>query len=149
VAIRNQKDISIANLGDSGFVLIRFRNGEAYTFARSKEQQHSFNIPFQLSILPGQKDIEQLELKGKVEEVKCLKKVLKNKNNLCQDVPDMADEYTIELQDGDIIISATDGVFDNLFTHEILKIVKDFKAKNPRLCTKEQALVRLMSLTEL
>jgi serine/threonine protein phosphatase PrpC len=38
VAIRNNKEMSIANLGDSGFVLIRFRNGEAYTAARSKEQ---------------------------------------------------------------------------------------------------------------
>lgn len=38
VAIRNQKEISIANLGDSGFLLIRFRNGEAYTAAKSKEQ---------------------------------------------------------------------------------------------------------------
>ena len=37
VAIRNQKEINIANLGDSGFVLIRFRNGEAYTASRSKE----------------------------------------------------------------------------------------------------------------
>lgn len=52
VAIRNQKDISISNLGDSGFLLIRFRNGEAYVAARSKEQQHSFNIPYQLTILP-------------------------------------------------------------------------------------------------
>lgn len=37
IAIRNQKELNIANLGDSGFVLIRFRNGEAYTAARSKE----------------------------------------------------------------------------------------------------------------
>ena len=37
VAIRNQKEINIANLGDSGFVIIRFRNNEAYTYARSKE----------------------------------------------------------------------------------------------------------------
>lgn len=90
-----------------------------------------------MSILPGEKDVELLEQSGRQEEVKNLRKVLRNRNNLCQDVPDMADEYTIELQDGDIIISATDGVFDNLFTHEILKIVKDFKAKNPRLCTAE------------
>ena len=27
VAIRNQKSIHIANLGDSGFILIRFRDG--------------------------------------------------------------------------------------------------------------------------
>ena len=44
-----------------------------------------------------------------------LKKVLKKKNNVCQDSPDNADEYNIDLKDGDIIISATDGVFDNLF----------------------------------
>lgn len=37
VAIRNQKELNIANLGDSGFVLIRFRNNEAYCAARSKE----------------------------------------------------------------------------------------------------------------
>jgi len=38
VGIRNQKKISICNLGDSGFLLIRFRNGEAYAARRSKEQ---------------------------------------------------------------------------------------------------------------
>ena len=61
VGIRNGKEVNIANLGDSGFVLIRFRNGEAYTAARSKEQQHSFNIPYQLSILPGQKELDLLK----------------------------------------------------------------------------------------
>ena len=49
----------------------------------------------------------------------------------------MADEYEFELQDGDIVVSATDGVFDNLFMHEILKIVKDFKIKVGRIYTKE------------
>lgn len=137
VAIRNQKQISIANLGDSGFAFIRFKKGEAFTFARSKDQQHSFNIPYQLSILPTDSDIDILKQKGYVKEVMSLKKVLKNKNNLCQDTPDMADEYEFELQDGDIVVSATDGVFDNLFMHEILKIVKDFKIKVGRIYTKE------------
>lgn len=35
IGIRNQKNISIANLGDSGFILIRFRNGEPYAAKRS------------------------------------------------------------------------------------------------------------------
>lgn len=38
VAIRNQKSISIANLGDSGFIIIRFRDGQAYAARRSNEQ---------------------------------------------------------------------------------------------------------------
>ena len=44
-----------------------------------------------------------------------LKNVLKKKNNVCQDSPENSDDYNILLKDGDIIISATDGVFDNLF----------------------------------
>jgi hypothetical protein len=58
---------------------------------------------------------------------------------MCQDRPEDSDEYSYELLDGDIIVSATDGVFDNLFSHEILQIVRTFKQKQKRLCTKEQA----------
>lgn len=56
-----------------------------------------------------------------------LKQVLRKKNNVCQDSPDAADDYTIELKDGDIVVSATDGVFDNLFQHEILTMVTEYK----------------------
>lgn len=56
-----------------------------------------------------------------------LKNVLKRRNNVCQDSPDNADEYNIELKDGDIVVSATDGVFDNLFQHEVLTMIKDYK----------------------
>ena len=98
VAIRNQREINIANLGDSGFVLIRFRNNEAYTAARSKEQQHSFNIPFQLSILPGPNELENLKKRGRIEELKKLRAILKRSETMmCQDKPDDADEYSFEL----------------------------------------------------
>lgn len=62
-------------------------------------------------------------------EMEKLKKVLKKKNNVCQDSPDNADDYTIDLKDNDIIVSATDGVFDNLFQHEILTMVTEYKRK--------------------
>jgi serine phosphatase RsbU (regulator of sigma subunit) len=48
---------------------------------------------------------------------------------VCQDSPENADDYSVPLKDGDIIVSATDGVHDNLFQHEILTIVKEFKQK--------------------
>ena len=39
-----------------------------------------------------------LKAKGRIEEAKSLRKILnKNKNNLCQDKPEMADEYEFEL----------------------------------------------------
>ena len=44
----------MANIGDSGFLLIRFsKDNQAYVAQKSKEQQHAFNIPYQLSVLPN------------------------------------------------------------------------------------------------
>jgi len=127
LAILNKSELSIANLGDSGFFVIRFKNGEPYVPFKSKEQQHSFNIPYQLAQLPSQADLEILRKKGKLTEMSKLKSVLRRRNNVCKDSPDNADEYTIELKDGDIVLSATDGVFDNLFQHEILTMIKEYR----------------------
>jgi serine/threonine protein phosphatase PrpC len=63
---------------------------------------------------------------------------------MCQDKPEDSEEYTFELQDGDIIVSATDGIFDNLFSHEILQIVKTFKNKNKKVQTKKDAEVSVI-----
>ena len=46
---------------------------------------------------------------------------------MCQDMPEHADEYHLAIQEGDIIVSATDGIFDNLFNHEILSIITEYK----------------------
>jgi hypothetical protein len=50
------------NLGDSGFILIRFDtlNNDPYVLIRSKEQTHGFNTPYQLTRLPSQKDVTTL-----------------------------------------------------------------------------------------
>ena len=81
IAVRNNKNICIANLGDSGFMLVRIRNGEAYAARRSHEQQHSFNIPYQLSILPGEKEFAILKQKGRIEELKKLRAILRPKSD--------------------------------------------------------------------
>ena len=46
IAILNKNELQIANIGDSGFLVIRFKNGEPYCPHKSKEQQHAFNIPY-------------------------------------------------------------------------------------------------------
>lgn len=85
-----------------------------------------------------------LKKKGRLEELKKLRHVLRSMdNNMVQDQPEYADDFTEELQDGDIIITATDGVFDNLFGYEINNCVHNFKLKHKKLCTKEQAEVSL------
>lgn len=58
---------------------------------KSEEQQHYFNTPFQLSIPPP----------GYQAEV-------------VSDQPDSAVTDNFPVEDGDVILIATDGVFDNL-----------------------------------
>lgn len=141
IAILNKNELQITNIGDSGFLIVRFKNGEPYCPYKSKEQQHAFNIPYQLSQIPTQADLEILRKQGKLTEMAKLKNVLKKKNNVCQDSPENADDYTVELKDGDIVMSATDGVFDNLFQHEVLSMITDYIQTQPsnRIVGDEQA----------
>lgn len=76
-----------ANIGDSGFLVVR--QGEVVH--RSHEQQHYFNTPFQLSLPPP-------ELRSEV----------------LSDQPESADQYEFSVEDGDVILLATDGIFDNV-----------------------------------
>lgn len=43
---KEKKEVSAANLGDSGFMVVR---GDVVVY-QSQEQQHYFNTPYQLSI---------------------------------------------------------------------------------------------------
>nr|CAD7453932.1 unnamed protein product [Timema tahoe] len=82
-----------ANIGDSGFVLVR--KGEVVH--RSEEQQHYFNTPFQLSLPPpGHSGL------------------------VLSDRPESADTSNFTVEDGDVILLATDGVFDNVPDHLLL-----------------------------
>jgi len=76
-----------ANIGDSGFLVVR--SGEVVH--RSQEQQHYFNTPFQLSLPPTELQREVLA-----------------------DQPESADNYEFRVEDGDVILLATDGIFDNV-----------------------------------
>jgi len=89
VAILNHADGKLysANIGDSGFLV--FRGGRVVH--RSHEQQHYFNTPFQLSLPPSELATEVLS-----------------------DAPESADRYEFSVEDGDVILLATDGVFDNI-----------------------------------
>lgn len=68
IGIQNKGKISLCNLGDSGFQLYRQTQNQIYLAYRSKEQTHSFNIPYQLSVLPTDEDCQKLRQRGKVQE---------------------------------------------------------------------------------
>lgn len=89
VVILNRENHTLytANIGDSGWMVVR----AGRVIRRSEEQQHYFNTPFQLSLPPPGYQADVLS-----------------------DRPDTAQTDTFPVEDGDVILLATDGVFDNL-----------------------------------
>ena len=49
------------------------------------------------------------------------------------------------MREGDLLVLATDGVFDNLFQEEILIIVKNFSKGNPKSKQSALTLSRLIA----
>ncbi|KAK9768472.1 Protein phosphatase 2C 7 [Basidiobolus ranarum] len=91
-----------ANLGDSSYLIIR----DEQVLYRSKEQQHYFNCPYQLTVLP---------------------KDHPNRDNYCLDEPSQAFRGSHQLEDNDIVILGTDGYFDNVFDRDTISIMKLIK----------------------
>ncbi|KAN0072973.1 Protein phosphatase 2C (PP2C)-like domain containing protein [Elaphomyces granulatus] len=100
-----QKDgrLELANLGDSGSVLLRLAAVHHY----SVPQTHDFNTPYQLSMIPPQRRAQGVTFGG----------------SYIEDLPRDAVVTNVGMQHGDVLILATDGVFDNLNNQDILKII--------------------------
>ncbi|KAK5940432.1 Protein phosphatase 2C 7 [Knufia obscura] len=92
-----------ANLGDSGFIQLRLGTVHQY----SVPQTHAFNTPYQLSKTPPE-IMTQAAIFGGLP---------------LNDSPDRADVSDTQLQHGDVVVFATDGVWDNLSSQDILTIV--------------------------
>lgn len=100
--------LKVANIGDSKCMLIRFsQNENSKILLKTEEQQHNFNAPYQLANLPA--NIENA-----------------SKHKFWKDKVSDAVLYQCNVQEGDIVINATDGLFDNLYPKEIIKIVDVF-----------------------
>ena len=84
----------VANMGDSGFLIIR--NQEI--LLQSSEHQHQFNFPYQLG-------------RNKYGEPHG------------EDRPSDAQMYQITLEQNDIVVMGSDGLFDNVWPKEILKYI--------------------------
>ncbi|KAI1864293.1 hypothetical protein JX265_008664 [Neoarthrinium moseri] len=94
--------LEIANLGDSGFIQLRLNAVNSYT----EPQTHAFNTPYQLSVVPESMLARAAAFGGA---------------QLC-DYPKDADVTTYNLKHGDILVFASDGLWDNVFNQDILKI---------------------------
>lgn len=122
VAVLNCNEVEAVNLGDSGFIHFSCKDRQYNIQNVSKEQQHEFNVPYQLSYLPSPDYLAKMESEGRTREARQLKHLLEN-GKICKDEAKSADIYTYEAVDGDIFILGTDGLFDNIFSNEAKNIV--------------------------
>jgi len=85
--------LTIRNCGDSRCLILRFNEftNQYQLKLLTQEQQHRFNLPFQLGT------------EG--------------------DKPEQSIEYQEILQENDLVILGTDGLYDNLFVKDILEVV--------------------------
>ncbi|XXQ37662.1 Protein phosphatase [Plasmodiophora brassicae] len=86
--------LHLTNLGDSGAMILRHSGQQWKMLSRTTEQQHEFNYPYQL----------------------------RHDDQESSDV-DKAESTTQQIRVGDIVIAASDGLWDNLFEGEIIDIV--------------------------
>ncbi|KAL8772279.1 MAG: hypothetical protein Q9209_002491 [Squamulea sp. 1 TL-2023] len=94
------------SLGDSGFAQFRL-NAVHYD---SNPQTHAFNTPYQLSIIPP-KILARSRVFGSMP---------------LRDFPRDASVTDHEVRHGDVLVFATDGVWDNLSSNELLQIVSRY-----------------------
>ncbi|KAF3762529.1 hypothetical protein M406DRAFT_63418 [Cryphonectria parasitica EP155] len=102
--------LEVANLGDSGYIHLRLNAVHGY----SEPQVHAFNTPFQLSVIPPA----------------ILRRMQAFGGSQLADLPRDAEVSRHDLRHGDVLVFATDGVWDNLFNQDILRIVSAAMTKS-------------------
>jgi len=95
--------LEVANLGDSGFMHLRLNAVHSV----SEAQVHAFNTPFQLSVIP-RSVMRRMAAFGGAQ---------------LSDLPRDSEVSRHRLQHGDVLVFASDGLWDNLFHQDILRIV--------------------------
>ena len=99
VTLDSQGIVHAANLGDSGYkILRRSPNGNFGLIFQSQEQQHNFNFPFQLAAP------ENAEASGD--------------NPYLSELKEHAVAY------GDFLVIGSDGLFDNIYIEDLMFLLK-------------------------
>ena len=127
--------LGIANLGDSGLVHFRkqFLTG-AFSMTcvmRTREQQHSFNTPFQLSRVPDPKNFDEISHDPMYSELITALRSLSGRQLSGMDTPADCELYSSKVKEGDLIVLATDGVLDNLWNYDLLSVVGEAACVSP------------------
>lgn len=97
------ESLTLCSLGDSGYLVF----GPGKVAHRSESQTHAFNTPYQMSKVPA-----KLQAQYKIFG-----------STYFSETPADADVSTHQLKHGDIVLFATDGVWDNLSAQDTLQVI--------------------------
>lgn len=97
-------NVEVANLGDSGFMHLGLNAVRHFT----QPQTHAFNTPFQLSKTPHRMMVQMAVFGGP---------------STLSDLPKVSSVTHHRVRHGDVLVFATDGVWDNLSPQDVLGIV--------------------------
>jgi protein phosphatase PTC7 len=94
-----------ANLGDSAFLIL----GPGKVVYKSEVQTHAFNTPFQMAKIPTKMATQYAIFGGEVKQF--------------SENPSQAEVVRQRIKHGDVIVFATDGVWDNMSVQDALTTV--------------------------
>ena len=97
-------NVEVANLGDSGFMHLGLNQVRHFT----QPQTHAFNTPYQLSKTPERMLVQMAVFGG---------------STALSDVPKESNVTHHRVRHGDVLLFATDGVWDNLSPQDALTVV--------------------------
>jgi protein phosphatase PTC7 len=127
--------LGVANIGDSGLVHFRkqFLTGalSMTCVMRTREQQHGFNVPYQLSRIPHPDDFDEIAQDPLYFELIKSLRTLTGRQLSRIDKPSDCELYSSRLKEGDLILLATDGVLDNLWNYDLLSVVGEAAVVSP------------------
>lgn len=116
VASLQNKNLQVLNLGDSGLHLLRYQYEKWEIVFQTSLQQHFFNCPYQVS-----KKFSLKQLRNARVSKYNSKLMLKFSKELDRCLED-AEEASINVRANDLIVMATDGLWDNVYISEIVAL---------------------------
>lgn len=95
-----KRKLITSSIGDSSYIIFRKDNKKYFIYFKSIAQQHGYDFPFQLGT-----------------------------NAIRSDSPKYALLNNHDVLKGDIVLLATDGLFDNMYDKDILGLINEFLDK--------------------
>lgn len=106
----------MANIGDSGFIILR----DGSVLKKSTPLVHEFSFPLLIERGDDPSTLVEVWHESKILFIFVIKL---NSTQTQYTHIHLFQEYKIDLDEGDVIVMATDGLFDNLYEEEIASLV--------------------------